>query len=265
MANKSTEAKKNPKTLEYRGDGTRFNIEEYYKILRDAFTYLSHDGPSHKLNEHQKVLKSDNGLQNSSAIRYHIDAKNEWNDLPVTEQTFDKWYNLLSAKFIKFKYIKGGTSEEYSKNKTIWINTVETVHGGWGRFVGRGGFSSRGGCGVRGNGERRRGRGRVSSYTHYFPLYANININFEDLQYPKYEFRQFSPHHKSQFQQMKITTGWINVCTPPHGIILKSDGYARSKCDICSSSLILPTSFNSKYSSAFSTSSCWYGTTPSYY
>ena len=56
--------------MSYCGDRTRFNIEE-----TEAFTDLSHVGPSHELNEHQKVLKLDNGLQNNVAIRYHIDTK----------------------------------------------------------------------------------------------------------------------------------------------------------------------------------------------
>ena len=57
LANKATEAEKNIKTLAYRGERTIFNIEEYYKIITEAFTYLEHYGPYHELNEHQKVLK----------------------------------------------------------------------------------------------------------------------------------------------------------------------------------------------------------------
>ena len=93
--------------LSYLGDRARFNIEGCYKRLIEDFTDLSHAGPSHYLNEHQRVINVENSLQNNSAIRYHIDAKNEWYALPVPEQTFNKFYNLLSANFSKFKYMIG--------------------------------------------------------------------------------------------------------------------------------------------------------------
>ena len=83
MENKATEADKKLKTLEYHGDRKRFNIEEYYKSITEAFIDLTHVGPSNELNEHQKVLSFENGLQNDSAIRYDIDAKIEGDVLLV--------------------------------------------------------------------------------------------------------------------------------------------------------------------------------------
>ena len=61
LANKATEADQRLKTLEYRGDRTRFNIEGYYKSLTEAFTDLEHNRPPHEINENQRVLKFENG------------------------------------------------------------------------------------------------------------------------------------------------------------------------------------------------------------
>ena len=40
---------------------------------------------------------------------------------------------------------------------------------------------------------------------------------------------------KYQAQQIKIVAGWINGYTPPHGLILKSDGYAVPYLSVISS------------------------------
>ena len=95
---------------------------------------------------------------------------------------FGKIYNLFSANFSKFKYIIGGKSKEYSKKKTLRINSVGTGRGGRGIFGGRGEFGghgghSRGGC--------RRVQYRGSPYTPYLSPYVNINIKIESRQYPK--------------------------------------------------------------------------------
>ena len=71
--------------MKYHGDRTSFNMDEYYKRLTEAFTDLEHAGTSQNLNEHQKFLKCENGLQNNATIRYHIDAKNDWDTLSVPE------------------------------------------------------------------------------------------------------------------------------------------------------------------------------------
>ena len=75
MTNKSTEDEHKLKTLVYRVDRTRLNIEEYFKVITESFTDLAHSGPSHKLNEHQKVVIFENILQNNSTVRYHIAEK----------------------------------------------------------------------------------------------------------------------------------------------------------------------------------------------
>ena len=80
----------------------------------------------------------------------------------------------------------GGTSEAFYKNKTLHINSVELGRGGQVRFGGRGGSGSRDG---RGCGRRGCGQGRGSTYIPYRPLYENININIETLQFPKEECR----------------------------------------------------------------------------
>ena len=87
---------------------------------------MAHAGLSCDLNEYQKVLKYYNVFHNNAAIRYHIDAKNERYVLPLPKQAFDKFYNMFSANFIKFNFLIGGTSEDYYKNKTLWINAVGT-------------------------------------------------------------------------------------------------------------------------------------------
>ena len=165
-------------------------MDEYYKRLTEAFTDLAHDGSLQDLNEQYKVLEFENDLQNNYTIRYRIDTENEWDTLPVTKQTFNICYNLLSDNFSKFKSMTGGKSDYYSKNKTLHINSARTGRGGQGIFGGRGGFGGRAGrgCGVCGH-----GRGRESYYTHYCPPYANISINIEDHQHPKEEFRKLSP------------------------------------------------------------------------
>ena len=119
--------------------------------------------------------------------------------------------------------MKGGTSEAFSKNKTLHINAVGIGRGGQGRFGSCGGSGGRDG---RGCGGRGRAQDRGSTDIPYCPLYSNININIETIQFPKEEFRQLSTQHKSQVQQMNIAAGWINGYSPLHGLILKSDGYA---------------------------------------
>ena len=62
LENKETGAKQKLKNLAYHGDRTIFNIEKYYRRLTDDFTDLAQTGLSHKINEHQKVLKFENYL-----------------------------------------------------------------------------------------------------------------------------------------------------------------------------------------------------------
>ena len=115
-------------------------------------------------------------------MRYNIDTKNEWDALPVPKQTFGKFYNIFGSNFTKFKYMTGGTSEEYSNNKTLWINTVVICRGGRGIFGSHGGFVGYSVCGC---GVCRRGQGRGGTYTPYRPPYSNINIKIEARQCPK--------------------------------------------------------------------------------
>ena len=92
-------------------------------------------------------------MHNNSAINYYIDAKNEWDTVTVPNQNLNKFYNLFINDFSKYKYITVGTSEDYSKNNTLRINTVGTGLGGQGIFGGCGGFGiciGRG-CGGRGH------------------------------------------------------------------------------------------------------------------
>ena len=182
LANKATEYKQKLKTLEYRGYRTIFKIEEYYKRLTEAFTDLEYDGPSHYLNEHKMDLKFENGLQNNDTTRYHIKAKNEWYALPVPKQTFDKFYNLFSANFSKFKSMIEEKSGDYSKNKKLFIKAAGTGRGGRGRFVSCDVF---GGSGDRGRGGRGCGQVWGSTYNPYHPPSANRNIKIESCQYPK--------------------------------------------------------------------------------
>ena len=223
LSNKATEAEQKLKHLVYKGDRTRFNMEEYYKRLTEAFSDLEHAGASHELNEHQKVSKFENGLQNAAAIRYHIEAKNEWERLPLMDQTFDTFYNLFSANFTKYKSLTNGTADDYTRSRRI--NAINTSNPGRGR--GRGG---RGRGRGKGHGRGRGGRGTPHSpYNSTF-----INSKLEARQYPKDEFRNLSPQQKAKIQQLKIDAGWINGYTPPPGFELNSDGYAIPSASIVS-------------------------------
>ena len=46
-----------------------------------AFNDLQNVGPAHVLNEDQKISKSETGLKEANAIKYHIEAKIEWDAL----------------------------------------------------------------------------------------------------------------------------------------------------------------------------------------
>ena len=64
--------------------------------MTKAFNNLQNAGPAHALNEDQKISKFEIGLKEPNAIKYHIEAKIEWDTLPLPK-TFDDFYHLFSC------------------------------------------------------------------------------------------------------------------------------------------------------------------------
>ena len=54
--------------------------------MTKAFNNLQNAGPAHALNEDQKISKFEIGLKEPNAIKYHIEAKIEWDTLPLPKK-----------------------------------------------------------------------------------------------------------------------------------------------------------------------------------
>ena len=78
------------------------------------FNLLEQAGPAHTLTEEQKVIKFEAGLQEEKAISYSINAKSEWDRLPVVDKTFDTYYNTFSSSMNKHNTLASSTTNRRS-------------------------------------------------------------------------------------------------------------------------------------------------------
>ena len=94
-------------------------------------------GPAHSLTEPQKITKFESGLCDDKAINWLITAKNQCNQLPPAEQTFDLFYNEFSKYMSKMKTLLG-TSTCTSRVANFNTNRGQGNRGHGGRGRGRG-------------------------------------------------------------------------------------------------------------------------------
>ncbi len=102
LDNKATNAENALKNAIYQGRHRNFTMETYYTIMTNAFNDLAQADAAYVLNDEQKITKFENGLKEDKAIQFSINTKSEWNLLPAHERTFDRFYNLFSAKMSKY-------------------------------------------------------------------------------------------------------------------------------------------------------------------
>ena len=74
LENKATEASKKLKSATYKADRRSYTIKTYYQTLISAFNDLEIAGSAFALNEEMKVKKFEEGLKDSHAITYAIQA-----------------------------------------------------------------------------------------------------------------------------------------------------------------------------------------------
>ena len=137
MENKATAATTAIANAVYKGDRQHFTLETYYSIMAKAFNDLAQSGPAHSLTEPQKITKFESGLCDDKAITWSITAKNQWNQLPPAEQTFDSFYNEFSKYMSKMKTLLG-TSSQTSQISNCNTNRGRGMRGRGGRGCGRG-------------------------------------------------------------------------------------------------------------------------------
>ena len=227
----------------YNGPRKNFSIETYYTIMTKAFNDLATAGPSHQLNEEQKITKFESGIKEEKAIGFAITAKSQWDALPRAERTFDKYYNLFSSKLNK-QLTMSHTHSYNTRSNAASIHAVDssslpsrssTGRGGRGRGRGRFGRGRTGrGRGSYGRGSAGRvngGRGNTSRsyhpYMHANPLVPTYN-NFvpEAKVYSEHIFNNFTPSQKREVSQLKTANGWLNANTPPPGFVIdQSSGF----------------------------------------
>ena len=146
LSNQASAANQSLSRLQYKGERQFFTIETYYSRMTKAFNNLQNAGIAHALNENQKISKFEIGLKEPNAIKYHIEAKIEWDSLP-DPKSFDDFYNLFSRRMSQYMTMSSVmTSNDGQRSK------VSALYG-------RGGCHSNDGRG-HGCGRGRGGQGR---------------------------------------------------------------------------------------------------------
>ncbi|GFH61776.1 predicted protein [Chaetoceros tenuissimus] len=130
LQNKASQAATDLAKLNYSGDKLRFKLEDYYNRMTQCFNDSANGGAQYALNDHQKIQSFCQGLKNDTAIKYHVDAKQAWDNIQGPKD-FDTYYNLFSSKLQQYCTLRGDGSHTDNRR----INHVDT--GGRGR--GRGG------------------------------------------------------------------------------------------------------------------------------
>ena len=228
LTNKATAATAILNAALYRGDRRNFTLETYYTVMSKAFNDLAESGPAHALNDVKKLSTFEQGLQDPQAIQWSIISKERWDNFPLADQTFDKFYNEFSKYITKFKTL---SSSGNSRSSRIGALEIE-INGGRGSGRGRGHYRARG----RGRGRTRgggRGRGH-SPYSLARPYSSNTNFSAEARTYNREEYQALTRQQQSQIQQIKAAAGWINGYTPPPGFTLDNKGYATPSTSLVS-------------------------------
>ena len=233
LQNKAATANKTLDNTVYVGVRRNFDVETYYQRFQDAFNKLSKCGIEHRLSEPQKILKFQANIREKEATKFAISAKKDWDNLPVANQTFDRFYNIFSADLTTYLRQTETNNAPYQRkilnlNSTRFPNTRSHPFG-----RGRGGRGRSNGRG-RGRGFHRQGRsgrgrgGRGNPYetrNNFAPVYGNFVP--EAKMYEQSMYRNLTPQQRKEISDAKSTQGWINEITPPPGFTINSNtGYA---------------------------------------
>ena len=196
-------------------------MQTFYSIFSNAFNMLEEAGPAHALREAQKITAFTNGIRDAEATRCAINARKEISSLPLNQQTFDKYFNSLSADLNTFQTLTLARMTE-SGTSTRRISSINTGRGRSGRTNGRGRGRSGRGRGGRGRGGR---GGRHNDRGSFAPYSAQQRVFHPELRvYKPEEFSRLTRLQKSAILQHKLNHGWIAGDTPPHGYTLDNDG-----------------------------------------
>ena len=140
LGNQASAANQSFAKLQYKGERQFFNIETYYSRMTKAFNDLQNAGAAHALNEDQKISKFETGLKEPNAIKYHIEAKIEWDALPQPKN-FDDFYNLFSRRISQSMTMAATMSPNDGQRSRI---STFTAQGGQSNTYGRGRGRGRG-------------------------------------------------------------------------------------------------------------------------
>jgi hypothetical protein len=222
LDNLETEARRSLSTAVWNGPRHKFTLESYYNIMATAFNRLHEAGAAHVLNDEQKVNHFEQGLREPASIDYAVNAKREWNRLPVESKTFEEFYNIFAASYNKRAQLHAPSRNQSHRIAAFAIGQGGPVDGRGGRS-GRGrGRGSRGGRG-RGSG---RGRGHYQSRNPYGGTRANGSFMPELRVYPREEYNQLTQDQKNQITNLKAQNNWTDGNTPPAGFEIGPNGYA---------------------------------------
>ena len=218
-------AKSRIREAHYSGELPNFRMNTYYTVFATAFNDLEEAGEAKT--EDAKISDFRLGilLVDNQAINCCSQADAEFKQLPVEEQTFESFYNLMKGKLDT--HITQRTVAQHHTGNTR-TSTIQNLNSDQGRGRGRGGHgnNSFGGHGYGGpyNGGRnfggrqhgghgRGGRG-ASFYNARQPFYPQLKI------YPRDEWSNMNCDQKMIAEQLKINNGWKNGTTPPDGYII---------------------------------------------
>ena len=205
----------------YKGERRNFTLDTYYDIMSKAFNDLEEAGPSYALNSQQKVTTFENGLKDQVAIQWYITAKENWNRLPINDQTFDSFYNEFSKYMNKFRTL---STQEGRAARIAVLDTSSHQTGRPGRGRGRG--RGRGGRGRGRSGRRGRGRPRTRSTYNPYQMASNLgDFQPEAKNYTSGQWNALTREQQQAVQQLKAAKGWINGFTPPAGFVIGQNGY----------------------------------------
>ena len=237
LQNRANIARANIKKAAYGGNKKHFTIQNYYDIFSKAFNDMDYAGPVHSLNEVQKVNAFQQGLQETNAIRFSMQAKGMWDLKPANEQTFDSYYNEFSTLLSTFDTLNNTTPTYGNPHRRIGATHTDDDarsqgRGRGGRATGRGRggrFNGRGG-GRFGRGGRSNGRGR--SFNPYSMNRRYGAFTPEAKIYEFDEWRTLSRDDRNAVATLKAQQGWTDGNTPPPGYQISRTGFAEPSTSI---------------------------------
>ena len=241
----ASKAQQSIERAHYDGDRRNFTLESFYNIMVNAFNDLESAGPQFALREDQKVNQFLNKVKNATAVNYIVIAKREWNNL-LPPQTFDSFYNIFSSYMNQHRTLVDTPNQHRRIN-----NTNTNRDGGRGGRDGRGRGRGRSGrFGGRDNGRGRghfgRGRGRFGN-RNFHDNHSYGSFRAEPKMYPPSVYRTLTYQQKQDIRQAKLSAGWIDANTPPHGHIIDNDtGLARPSDTLISNLATSVNNFNSQ-------------------